>query len=305
MGSGTDIIYDRNVANETLKSGTKYERLAALVFKILEKSATVVHDLRLKGDGKTTTHQIDVTLSRAGERHRVLVECRDYGTKLIGLDQARAFNGALLQLQPATGIMLTTVGYTSGALSYAHDEGIVLGLLRSFEERDWQDRVREIDLEISAYLPGTPQVAWTYADLVAGANAERGLHDRHRVAAADVDYYDSAGSRVGSLHSLLASWHGDLRVPMDGRTEMRGHETLIQPIWVKVGDSLLKVVGFDWVLPVERLTVTEKIGPPLGIAQLILSIVDGTTDRVITNLQLSQWRFDEAGAVVPHRSSGT
>jgi hypothetical protein len=42
-------IYDRLVAEDKLKSGTKYERLAALVFQILDQGSFVVHDVVLRG----------------------------------------------------------------------------------------------------------------------------------------------------------------------------------------------------------------------------------------------------------------
>jgi hypothetical protein len=78
---GIDLIYDAAVASEKLKNGTKYERLTVIVFKILQDSAYVVHDMRLHGDGKETAHQIDVVISAGPqqERHRVLVECKDHG----------------------------------------------------------------------------------------------------------------------------------------------------------------------------------------------------------------------------------
>ena len=96
MSNQLDIIYDRTIADEKLKSGTKYERLAALVFNLLAARSAVVHNLRLTGDRKETAHQIDVVISHDGIRHRVLVECRDFSAATIGLDQVRAFNGALV-----------------------------------------------------------------------------------------------------------------------------------------------------------------------------------------------------------------
>lgn len=52
-----DTIYDEHIAEEKLKQGTKYEKLTAVVFKLLNQNDVVVHDLTLRGDGKKTGHQ--------------------------------------------------------------------------------------------------------------------------------------------------------------------------------------------------------------------------------------------------------
>lgn len=66
-----ELIYDEHVAEEKRKHGTKYEILAAIVFKALAGDERVVHDLRLRGSGKRTKHQIDVTVEhRDGRRLR-------------------------------------------------------------------------------------------------------------------------------------------------------------------------------------------------------------------------------------------
>jgi hypothetical protein len=55
MSEQIEHIHDRLVAAEKLKSGTKYERLAALVFQILDRAACVVHDVELRGPARRQT----------------------------------------------------------------------------------------------------------------------------------------------------------------------------------------------------------------------------------------------------------
>lgn len=90
MSQEIEIIYNEHIADEKLKQGTKYERLAAIVFKTLNTSDVVVHDLTLRGDGKKTPHQIDVMITRANVSKRVLIECKDYDTK-VGISIIRDF----------------------------------------------------------------------------------------------------------------------------------------------------------------------------------------------------------------------
>jgi hypothetical protein len=54
-----DELHDKYDAILTTKSGTRYEHLAAMVFKALEESTAVIHDLSLLGESDVS-HQIDV-----------------------------------------------------------------------------------------------------------------------------------------------------------------------------------------------------------------------------------------------------
>ena len=97
MTDEIDLIYNRNVADEKLKHGTSYERLAAIVFKILDTDSEVTHDVRLRGVGKSASHQIDVLVRAGGEAERSLViECRHKGEAPITLGAVRDFNGAVI-----------------------------------------------------------------------------------------------------------------------------------------------------------------------------------------------------------------
>ncbi len=79
MSLEIDPIYDRLVADEKLKVGTKYERLTAIAFKILTGRVTV-HDFKLRGDSGVK-HQIDAVV---GENHRhILVETKDFDRRSI------------------------------------------------------------------------------------------------------------------------------------------------------------------------------------------------------------------------------
>jgi hypothetical protein len=97
-----DLVYDRLIAAEKLKRGSKYERLAAVVFADLEGRDTV-HDLRLRG-GSGVRHQIDVTVGP--DPKRLLVECKQYD-KTIGLGIVRDFFGAVEDLQPDAAYVVT------------------------------------------------------------------------------------------------------------------------------------------------------------------------------------------------------
>jgi hypothetical protein len=269
-----ELIYNAAVADEKLKDGTKYEQLTAIVFKIVQDSAVVVHDVSLRGDGTRTPHQIDVRIS-CGQHtaHRILVECKEHGpgTK-VSLSEVRDFNGALIQLQPARGIFVTTSEYTRNARTYALEENITLVELRPFADQDWSGRLRQIHVTAEVYTFGTPDTDWIgtghttvapgdVADISGGTWTD------------DASYYDEHGVAQGSLTTLLNKWKRDLNasgVPMDGTSERTGTYTLPNPVWLPIGGVLAEVAGFAWRVPVEHTTQRIEVHEGERIADLIL-----------------------------------
>jgi hypothetical protein len=174
--SPIDAVFDRTVAAHVLKHGMKYEQLAALVYQILDRDASVQHDVRLRGDDKRTAHQIDVRVRRAQQTRRTVIECRDKAPgNLVNLDEARSFATVVRQLN-AQGIMLTTTGYTAGAQTLAADEGLELLALRAASEPDVTNRVSEINFFMRAVLPDPVAMRATLATTCDTPAGLRGVH---------------------------------------------------------------------------------------------------------------------------------
>jgi hypothetical protein len=147
---------DRLIADEKLEDGTKYERLAAIVFGLLTGRATV-HDLRLRG-ASGVRHQIDAVV---GDDHtRILIETKDYD-KVIGLPIIRNFWAAVEDIGPDEAFVITTVGYTKPAIQYAEAKDVRLALLRPPEEDDWAGVLRRvvIDMTMTGQI-GLANITW-------------------------------------------------------------------------------------------------------------------------------------------------
>jgi len=154
-----DELHDLYSEILSTKSGTRYERLAAFVFKDLEQSGTVIHDLKLRGDSGVL-HQIDVTIERNGKRQRTLVECKDFdisGDK-VGLDVIRNFYGVKADIKPDEAYIVTCNGFTKDAELYAKSKQIGLVILREFRESDWDGRLRQIDIHLNMVVPSQPRI---------------------------------------------------------------------------------------------------------------------------------------------------
>ncbi|MDE8333295.1 restriction endonuclease [Erysipelothrix rhusiopathiae] len=146
MSEYFEQIYDSHVTEEKLKTGTKFERLTAIVFKILEMNSAVIHDLRLRGENKSAKHQIDVYVELNKNRKRILIECKDY-SKVVGISVVRDFYGVVSRIKPDQSIVVSSIGFTKGAINFAKDEDISLVILREFKDSDWDGIIRRIDLK--------------------------------------------------------------------------------------------------------------------------------------------------------------
>ena len=145
-----DELHDRYDTILSTKAGTRYERLAALVFKILEDRNVVIHDLKLVGDS-SVPHQIDVSIENAGKRRRVIIECKDFdlSARKVGLDILRNFRSVMEDTKAEEGIVLTCTGYTQDAQKYAKAKGIKLAVLREIRAEDLEGMIQTVIVEFN------------------------------------------------------------------------------------------------------------------------------------------------------------
>jgi len=107
---------------------TAYEKLVRDLYQALMdqsqvKNVEVQHDVKLKGKSGER-HQIDVhwKFEAAGVVYPTCIECR-YFTSKIKKSHVAAFSRIVADIDGARGIMVTTVGYQSGALGMAKADG--------------------------------------------------------------------------------------------------------------------------------------------------------------------------------------
>lgn len=144
--------------SDLYNQSVEYEKLTQAIYQaILNKEGleriSVEHNVNVEGRSKVS-HQIDVLwrFKQAGVDHAVLVECKNYSSA-ITLEKVRNFFAVLHDIGNARGIMVTQVGYQSGVQRFAEHYGIDLKLLRKPTDADWQDRVRDIQVNLIAKAP--------------------------------------------------------------------------------------------------------------------------------------------------------
>ncbi|WP_143763378.1 restriction endonuclease [Methanothrix harundinacea] len=146
-------MHDKYNPIETTKAGTRYERLAAMVFRHIEKYGVVLHNRRLIRD-TGVKHQIDVTINNNDNKRRVLVECKDFNLsgEKIGLPIIRDFWAVVDDIKPDDAIVLTCTGFTRDAILFAKMKGIRLAILRRFDEEDKENRIESINVNLHTIL---------------------------------------------------------------------------------------------------------------------------------------------------------
>lgn len=160
-----DELLEKYTQILTTKAGTRYEILAAYVFKALDEQNVVIHDLKLVGDSDVK-HQIDVYITRDGHPWRVLIECKDFdvsGDK-IGLDIIRNVWAVQTDTGADEAIAITCNGFTRDAMKFAKAKGIKLAVMRDVRPEDMKGRIRAIALRLIIQTPSNPRTTVALAD---------------------------------------------------------------------------------------------------------------------------------------------
>lgn len=129
----------------------EYEKFTQEIYQELMNAhgitTNVKHDIKLTGKSGQK-HQIDVywEYQIGNIQHKVAIECKNYKSE-IPIGKVRDFYGLLSDLTDISGIMITKVGYQSGARKYADYYGINLKELRTPHEED-DCRIAEVNLNM-------------------------------------------------------------------------------------------------------------------------------------------------------------
>jgi hypothetical protein len=225
-----DELHDRYDTILSTKAGTRYERLAALVFKILEDRNVVIHDLKLVGDS-SVPHQIDVSIENAGKRRRVIIECKDFDLsgRKVGLDILRNFRSVIEDTEAEEGIVLTCTGYTQDAQKYAKAKGIKLAVLREIRAEDLEGMIQTVIVELNVQShknhKATLDMPQPRRDLFAAQCAKLGIsgeihhfHPVFFVRGSDrvrfTDFLSTEVNKRQAIKNELGRW--EVKTPPDG-----------------------------------------------------------------------------------------
>jgi hypothetical protein len=140
------------------REAIEYELLARAIYQAIHEkeginTVKVQHNVSLAGRSGVE-HQVDVywEFKQASVTHRVLVECKNYGSNLT-LEKARNFFAVVHDVGNCVGIMVTKTGYQSGAAAFCKHYGISLKLLRQPTDKDWEGRFKTVRINLIPRVP--------------------------------------------------------------------------------------------------------------------------------------------------------
>lgn len=304
-----DVLYTELVADEKLKHGTKYERLAARVFKQLRQAETVTHDVRLTGEGRRTRHQIDVRLTApGGQQLRAIVECRHLfgkgGKKKLGLAAIRDFASVQRDLGADEAWVVTTGGFTKPAVTYAEEQGIRLATLAPPEEQqleriDFLGRVgAPSDLRITTWLAADDAERERVRPLLAAREGHGEWIDVFETYFLDEDGQPAEGF-VDVFDPIYQRLQRDLREGTNSGTELFDRVRR-----VAFGDVIVAVRGFEWEIDLAYGRFDFSIDLAEKITRLLLESLDGRVKERFSREQLRRWAITPADRVVRPAEEG-
>jgi hypothetical protein len=257
-----DELHDKYHAILTTKAGTRYERLAAMVFKALEERDIVIHDLKLSGEDPDVKHQIDVTIEIDGVKKRRLIECKDFdiaGDK-VGLGILRDFRSVIEDTKADEGIVISCTGFTEDARKYAKSKGIKLAVLRVVEMRDLNGYILKIRIGITVQLPANPTatiaipeiVSQRYFEQLEAIGAKNGIHNTDPV------FFVRDGERY-QFNAFVTKRMNDA-IPPAGPTIV---EAIIPP------DDWLIQIGANPALPFDGIKVKFEVDEERHTSEIV------------------------------------
>lgn len=222
-------------------TGKEYEELTEQVFARLLAQSNVCTKVQrdVQMEGKSTTHQIDVTFEfKAGlTRYRTIVQCKDWGSA-VKKEQVLAFLGVLGDIpgQPR-GIIVSRSGFQEGARRVAEHHGIKLYELRPPRDADWSGLIRTIVLDLHLRSPHFEKVQfiWNEAAILKDL-ATAGLKTINISFAgspAECKVVSAAGEDLNWPRLL------DALVPLDGPVPPRVRHDFSEPAFALVPGSAL------------------------------------------------------------------
>lgn len=132
-----------------------YEEITKYIYETLGKQTGVeiiCYGSSCKIKGKSTVeHQIDVLTNHTDGIHsyKTAIECK-YWDKTINKDIVMKVSEIIEDAHLNKGVIVSKLGFTPDAISYAEYKNIGLVELREFTEDDWKGRIKDIVISLDA-----------------------------------------------------------------------------------------------------------------------------------------------------------
>lgn len=288
MASTIEDLHEAVFGFRPAKAGTAYERLTAVVLAI-QGWERVTHDTTESAPGKFAEHHLDVTGRHpSGRVKRLIVECKHWGN-IVGKGTLDKLVGVGAQLGADAAAVITTVGYTQGAINVAADENIGLWRLRLPNRY-----IQEIPFTMIA-------VSHTYSDIAIELMPYHELPSATevQVPAGDDRLLHLDGSPAEAFREVLQGQHGtanDEAGPKQRRVSFSSGRRL--PVG---GGESVPIHALRWTETIHRnarTPVAKVRGEPALILERLNKDGEPESGGMVVDYDLFAWDIDADDNVV-------
>lgn len=256
----------------------KFERVLAQIHRLALQGAIVTLDDHIVGRRTGRRRQIDISIrfDQGFYEYLTIVECKNYSRK-VGMNHVEAFHTKLEDTGAQKGIMVSSLGFQSGAVSAAKTYGIELYTLAE-QMTDWTKQLRRHVIE----FPWIVDFEFDH-DVVSRTSPNEGKVVR--IMFRDFWLYDQNRKPIQPLAKFLSKVIHDF-TETGAALPCRVTVSLDPP-------CLVKFPGEDWFTPLNgikvtlakhRLTRRTQIDkPPTLDSYLYSDLVRGRQHRIPAN----------------------
>ncbi|WP_152598867.1 restriction endonuclease [Janthinobacterium sp. RA13] len=301
-----DTLHEELFNSKCTKEGEAFERIATLAMSIACPDADFSHDSKVRGEFSKSLYQIDVHQKKNGAL--TFGEAKDYtgrgkeGAK-VGRPDLQKLGGALPDVEAERGVFYSATGYTREAMKYASAATNIVGVpidlmhIRPSIESDMDGRIQKIVLTITSQTPVFSKATWTPIVTPAGDRVLKALlkeEQEHIAINLRVDFfYDSKGSIKASIEDLSRL----ICVNNDFGSDLAHASFHLPNHYIKVGEIFAEISGLEYSVPfsikTEKLEIITNDEP-----KILLRAEDGSINKIITDKQLKEMKFDDSGMVI-------
>ena len=276
------------------KAGQAYELLVNAALKKINKDSDVKYNQYKEGIYSQQKYQLDGI-----KDDKESIEAKDYTIRneKVGRPDVQKQEGGLIDLPYEGGIFASATGYTRNAEKYAegtyknpNGKPIDLYDIRPSTEEDEEGRIKTIIVNInSIYLDFNN---WTVTPIFTKVSREKLIEQfgENRIPIRMESIYNSDKS----VFITLKDWTNSLKDVLMGESDFSNKYILIQ-------DSLYEISKMKYNIPIKKDLQELRIEQD-GNACLLVKNSDGTTNTLLTDVQLKNIKFDDGNVL---NSGGT
>jgi hypothetical protein len=290
--SAADDLHGRIFGFTPAKSGTAYERLAAVVLAGLGWES-VKHETKLRPEGRRAQQRLDVTATHPdGSIRHLLVECKDWN-KEVGKGTMDALVGVRDQAGFDAAMAVTTIGFTSGAVDVAVDEDVAMVILREHRPEDQGRFVRRVEAELKFFFPSFDSFDLVLAesDLPVGKKLIFSLGEDDRLTHLD-------GTPAETLREVLESNAGAL--PREPGDFERSADFADGRLIAAQDGTAVPISALKWIERIDETTetvVAEGKGEPCLVLEQLDQNGEPEQARLVVDQALYAWDIGGDGTV--------